>query len=118
MSVQLETLDASVFEPPPEAVDFYVEGLRLLSDTALPFLLSGTYALSCYTGISRPTKDLDIFCKPSDAPKILSFFKRQGYHIEIEDERWIGKVWKDQNFFDVIYNISTASIPITDEAFR
>ncbi|HWT12541.1 MAG TPA: hypothetical protein VN231_07295 [Allosphingosinicella sp.] len=118
MSVQLETLDASIFEPPPEAVDFYVEALRLLGGTQFPFLLSGTYALSCYTGISRPTKDLDIFCKPSDAPKILSFFKGRGYHIEIEDERWIGKVWKDENFFDVIYNISTASIPITDEWFR
>jgi hypothetical protein len=118
MSVQLETLDASVFEPPPEAVDFYVEALRLLGETEFPFLLSGTYALSCYTGISRPTKDLDIFCKPSDAPKILSFFKQQGYRIEIEDERWIGKVWKDENFFDVIYNISTASIPITEEWFR
>ena len=78
MSVQLETLDASVFEPPPEAVDFYVEALRMLKETDLPFLLSGTYALSCYTGISRPTKDLDIFCKPSDAPKILSFYKSRG----------------------------------------
>ncbi|WP_114954583.1 nucleotidyltransferase family protein [Sphingosinicella terrae] len=118
MSVQLETLDASVFEPPPEAIDFYVESLRLLNQSGFPFLLSGTYALSCYTGITRPTKDLDIFCKPSDAPKILSFFKGLGYHIEIEDERWIGKVWKGDNFFDVIYNISTASIPITDEWFR
>jgi len=118
MSVQLETLDASVFEPPPEAVDFYIHSLRLLAETELPFLLSGTYALSCYTGITRPTKDLDIFCKPSDAPKILGFFKQQGYRIDIEDERWIGKVWKDECFFDVIYNISTASIPITDDWFR
>jgi hypothetical protein len=118
MSVQLETLDASVFEPPPEAVDFYVESLRMLSNTDYRFLLSGTYALSCYTGITRPTKDLDIFCKPSDAPKILSFFKEQGYRIEIEDERWIGKVWRNETFFDVIYNISTASIPITDEWFK
>ena len=118
MSILLETLDASIFEPPPEAVDFYVECLRLLAETDFPFLLSGTYALSCYTGISRPTKDLDIFCKPSDAPKILSFFKDRGYRIEIEDERWIGKVWKDDHFFDVIYNISSASIPITDDWFQ
>ena len=118
MSTHLPTLDSSVFEPPPEAVDFYVEALRLLAGTDFPFLLSGTYALSCYTGIVRPTKDLDIFCKPSDAPKILSFFKARGYRIEIEDERWIGKVWKDDHFFDVIYNRSSASIPITDAWFR
>ncbi len=118
MSVQLETLDSSAFEPPPEAVDFYVESLRLLKESGFPFLLSGTYALSCYTGITRPTKDLDVFCKPSDAPKILSFFKARGYQIEMEDERWIGKVWQGDNFFDVIFNISSASIPITEEWYK
>jgi len=117
MSVQLQPLDSSKFEPPPEAVDFYRESLELLNKSQHPYLLSGTYALSCYTGITRPTKDLDIFCRPSDAPKILSFFKGRGYEISIEDERWIGKVWQGENFFDVIYNISTASIPINDEWF-
>ena len=118
MSTQLPALDHSAFEPPPDAVDFYVECLRLLGESGLPFLLSGTYALACYTGIVRPTKDLDIFCKPSDAPKILGFFKARSYRIDIEDERWIGKVWKDdRHFFDVIYNISTASIPVTEDWF-
>ena len=79
MSTQLPALDPSTFEPPPAAVDFYVESLRLLNESGVPFLLSGTYALACYTGIVRPTKDLDVFCKPSDAPKILSFFKARGY---------------------------------------
>ena len=114
----LQILDAAAFSPPPDAVDFYRESLRLLAESGVPFLLSGTYALSCFTGIVRPTKDLDVFCKPSDAPRILAFFKGQGYGIEVEDERWIGKVWCGDHFFDVIWNISSASIPITDEWFR
>src|SRR5688572_25432569 len=118
MGSQPQIFDASIFEPPPEAVDFYVESLRLLTESGIPFLLSGTYALSCFTGIVRPTKDLDVFCKPSDAPKILAFFKARGYEIEVEDERWIGKVWQGENFFDVIFNISSVSIPITDEWFN
>jgi hypothetical protein len=118
MSKILETLDASLFEPPKEAIGFYVESLGLLKESGIPFLLSGTYALSCFTGISRPTKDLDVFCKPSDAPKILAFFQDRGFHIEMEDERWIGKVWRGEHFFDVIFNISSASIPITDEWFE
>ena len=117
MSDTLQILDEASFEPPPEAVDFYRESLALLKESGIPFLLSGTYALSCFTGIVRPTKDLDVFCKPSDAPKILAYFKAMGYEIEVEDERWIGKVWKGENFFDVIFNISSASIPITDEWF-
>jgi hypothetical protein len=117
MSNLSHSVDAAMFEPPPEAVDFYVESLKLLNEAGIPFLLSGTYALSCFTGIVRPTKDLDVFCKPSDAPKILSFFKARGYQIEMEDERWIGKVWRGDHFFDVIFNISSASIPITEEWF-
>jgi hypothetical protein len=118
MSKQLDNFDSSAFEPPPEAVGFYAESLKLLQESGIPFLLSGTYALSCFTGITRPTKDLDVFCKPSDAPKILAFFKGRGFEIEMEDERWIGKVWRGDNFFDVIFNISSASIPITDEWFH
>ena len=117
MDDQPQILDASIFEPPPEAVGFYSKSLDLLNESGVPFLLSGTYALSCFTGIVRPTKDLDVFCKASDAPRILTYFKGRGYEIEVEDERWIGKVWQDDNFFDVIYNISTASIAITDEWF-
>jgi hypothetical protein len=118
MSTLLDTIDSNMFEPPPEAVEFYSESLKLLQESGVPFMLSGTYALACFTGITRPTKDLDVFCKPSDAPKILSFFKSRGHRIEIEDERWIGKVWSGDNFFDVIFNISSASIPITDEWFE
>jgi hypothetical protein len=118
VSHQLETVDSSVFEPPAEAVGFYVESLKLLQESGIPFLLSGTYALSCFTGITRPTKDLDVFCKPSDAPKILGFFQERGFGIEMEDERWIGKVWKGDHFFDVIFSISSASIAITDEWFQ
>ena len=118
MSNTLDTLDASKFEPPEDAVDFYVESLKLLVESGVPFLLSGTYALSCYTGIVRPTKDLDVFCKVSDGPKILAFFKERGFEIEVEDDRWIGKVWQGKNFFDVIWNLSSASIPIDDEWFR
>jgi len=114
----LDTVDPSLFEPPPEAIDFYVESLKLLQQSGIPFLLSGTYALACYTGITRPTKDLDVFCKVSDGPRILKFFKDKGFEIEVEDDRWLGKVWKDDNFFDVIWNMSSASIPIDDEWFR
>src|SRR3546814_16656012 len=105
MDDQPQILDASIFEPPPDAVEFYSKSLDLLNESGVPFLLSGTYALSCFTGIVRPTKDLDVFCKASDAPRILAFFQARGHVIEVEDERWIGKVWDGPPFFDVIYTI-------------
>ena len=39
------------FEPPADALAFYEESLRLLKESGIPFLLSGTYAVTAYTGI-------------------------------------------------------------------
>src|SRR5436309_15972338 len=89
--------------PSARAEVFYARALRELATLDLPFLLAGTYALSAYTGLVRETKDLDIVCKPSDYPRILSHFRDLGYAVEIEDERWLGKVFQDEHFFDVIF---------------
>jgi hypothetical protein len=106
------------FQPPPEAEAFYVEGLRLLAESRIPFLLSGTYAVTSYTGVVRPTKDLDIFCKAGDYPRILQFFQEKGYRPSVEDERWLARINKDPYFFDVIFSTKTAEIPINDEWFE
>jgi hypothetical protein len=107
----------AVFEPPPEAEAFYAASLALLVESGIPFLLSGTYAVTAYTGVVRPTKDLDVFCKAGDYPKILAYFQERGYRTDVEDERWIAKVWQDDRFFDVIFNMSNATMPITDDWF-
>jgi hypothetical protein len=102
----------------PESEAFYAEALRELNHLGLPFLLAGTYALSAYTGITRPTKDLDIFCKAGDYTRVLSHFKSIGYSVEIEDDRWLGKVFKGQYFFDVIFASSNGTMPIGDPWFE
>lgn len=102
----------------PDAEAFYTEALHILVETGIPFLLAGTYAVSAYTGISRETKDLDVFCKPGDYPRILAHFKQAGYAIEVEDDRWIGKVYKGPHFFDVIFASSNGAMPIGDAWFE
>jgi hypothetical protein len=117
--VPLRTIDVAA-EPSassPLAEAFYAESLRRLTETRIPFLLAGTYAVCAYTGITRPTKDLDIFCKAGDYPRILNRFREQGYEIEVEDERWIGKVRDGEHFFDVIFASSNATMPVTDQWF-
>ena len=65
------------FETPGSTEGFYEEVVRLMAESEIPFLLSGTYALSCYTGIVRPTKDVDVFAKAGDALKMLSLGEGQ-----------------------------------------
>ncbi len=113
-----DTLHSTELRVPPDSEQFYGECLRLLVESGHPFLLSGTYALSCYTGIIRPTKDVDVFAKPSDAIKILAFFKQQGVAVEMVDERWLARITRGELFMDVIFNMPTSGTTISDEWFR
>src|SRR5262249_47781668 len=99
----------------PQAEAFYGEVLDELNRSGIPFLLAGTYAVAAYTGISRPTKDLDVFCRAGDCPRILGHFKALGCALEIEDERWIAKVRKGEHFFDIIYASANGTMPVGDQ---
>lgn len=114
----MDTEDATLASLQPEAVAFYTDSLRILKASGIPFLVSGTYAVNAYTGLNRPTKDIDVFCKAGDFPRILQLFPKPEYGCSIEDERWLAKVFKGPYFFDVIFN-STAGIGIiTDQWFE
>lgn len=106
------------FEPPAIGEGFYAEVIRLMAESEIPFLLSGTYALACYTGISRPTKDVDVFAKAGDSLRLLSFFKDRDFEVHIVDERWLARVVRGDLFVDIIFNMPTASVHVTDEWFE
>jgi hypothetical protein len=101
----------------PEAEAFYGQCLKLLADLGIPFLVGGMFAVNAYTGLRRKVKDLDVFCKPGDYPRIITCFRDLGYETEIEDERWIAKIKKDDFFVDVIFNSTSALVPVTDQWF-
>ena len=64
--------------------------------------MSGTFALAGYTGIDRPTKDVDVFAKAGDALKMLHHFKKHGFDVEIVDERWLSRITRGELFVDII----------------
>ena len=103
--------------PPPAAEAFYSEVLQLMAKSEIPFLVSGTYALASYTGIDRPTKDVDVFAKAGDALKMLHYFKEHGFDVEIVDERWLYRVTRGELFVDIITNMPTVTTHVTDEWF-
>jgi hypothetical protein len=101
-----------------EAEAFYADAIGELIESGIPFLVAGTFAVAAYTGISRLTKDFDIFCKAGDWPRLLSHFKSRGYAVSIEDDRWIGKVNRGPIFFDVIFASSNGTTPVSDLWFE
>ena len=87
-----------------EAHEFYEEALTLLINSGSNFMLGGAFAMFQYTGIYRDTKDLDVFCKPSEYPKIMKHFAEQGYKTELTDARWLAKIFKGEYFIDIIFD--------------
>jgi Nucleotidyl transferase of unknown function (DUF2204) len=113
----MDTISNDSASGPTEAEQFYAESLRILSETGIPFMLAGTYAVRAYTEIQRPTKDLDVFCKAGDYPRIVVHFQDRGYATEVEDERWIAKVRRGEHFFDIIFNSRSAVVPVNEQWF-
>src|SRR5690554_1517552 len=83
---------------------FFKEALELLTSSGVDFMLGGAIAMFNYTGIFRNTKDLDIFCKSNEYPKILKHFAENGYETELTDVRWLAKVFKGDFFIDIIFD--------------
>lgn len=97
-----------------EAEKFYQQFLKDLVESSVPFLIGGTYAVRYYTQIKRPTKDIDVFCKHSDYPRLLKALKDEEYDIEIVDDRWLAKANNGQFFADIIFGSIPLSWPIDD----
>lgn len=87
-----------------EAKTFYREALQMLNESGASYMLGGAFAFFHYTGIFRDTKDLDVFCKASEYPKIMKFFSEKGYRTELTDVRWLAKVFKDEYYIDLIFD--------------
>lgn len=98
-------LNINIPKQTKKAEDFYSRVIELLLEHKMPFMVGGTYAFAAYTGIERPTKDIDLKCAFEDYPTILKTFSDAGFKTEISEEQWIAKVHEtDHGFFtDVIF---------------
>ncbi|MGX2040231.1 nucleotidyltransferase family protein [Methylocaldum sp. MU1018] len=107
-------------EPPidPAGKSFYRRGLKLLNDAGVPFLVGGAYALERYTGISRHTKDLDIFVRPGDRDRIIGILASAGYQTDIAFPHWLAKAYYGEYFIDIIFNSGNGICVVDDAWFR
>jgi hypothetical protein len=92
--------------------------LEALRSGSISFLVAGAYAMREYTGIYRDTKDLDIFCRRSDAPQILASLERVGFRVEMTDQLWLGKGFADDGeLVDVIFSSGNGVAEVDEKWF-
>jgi hypothetical protein len=105
-------------EANPDKTDFYRHTLELFNEAGLPFLVGGTHAYYRYTGIARETKDFDVFVPRAAYPRFEEVVRRAGYETELKFPHWLGKIYKDKAFIDLIFSGGNGEAAVDDEWFE
>ena len=108
----METSTARAIHDP--AADFYMDALKKLLDTGIPFLVGGAFAFSHYAHVPRETKDIDIFVKPEDLARVLDTFEKLGYETCTPFPHWLGKIHRGEHFMDVIFSSGNGVARVDD----
>jgi hypothetical protein len=96
---------------------FYGDVLDLLLKHHAPFLVGGAFALNCYAGVTRDTKDLDLFVRPRDCQAVLDVLARAGYRTELTFPHWLGKAYAGERVIDVIFSSGNGHCEVDDYWF-
>lgn len=100
------------------AEQFYKEVLELITNQHIPFLVGGSYAVGQFIPMKPRTKDLDLFCRAHDYPKILKLAKEAGFKTSVYDEKWLAKIIKEEHVVDIIFSSSGDTNPVDDDWFK
>ena len=110
-----EQTHACLFEPDPKTRDFYLHALDLMDHSGARYVVGGGYAMACYTGIIRHTKDLDVFIKRADRDRVLAVFAKAGYETELHWPHFLAKAMTEDAFVDILYS-SANGLCVVDDA--
>ena len=102
----------------PSTARFYRRALQVLAAAHVPFLVGGAFAHACFTGIRRPTKDLDLFIRREDFDRVAALMHAQGWRAEISYPHWLAKVFAGDDFIDLIFNSGNGLTPVDDRWFK
>jgi hypothetical protein len=101
----------------PDKAELYRTALEMLNRSGVPYMVGGTYAFQYYAGISRTTKDFDIFIRPRDLARILEVLQRTGFKTEVTFTHWLAKAYHGDKFIDIIFSSGNAVAEVDDEWF-
>lgn len=105
-------------ETDPAVLAFYRQVLHSLKAAELPFLVGGAYAFNRYTGINRPTKDLDLFIRRRDFERISDALLAFGYETELTHPHWLGKIRFKDTYIDLIFSSGNGIAMVDDLWFE
>jgi len=101
--------------PEEDRVSYQI-ALRSLNAQAVPYVVSGLYAIHAYTGIYRKTHDLDLFLEPGrviDAARVL---RDAGFRVRLAEPHWLAKAKHEDANVDLIFGMGNG-LGLIDEGW-
>lgn len=109
-----EQSHACQYEPDPGTREFYLHALTLMDQSGAKYVVGGGYAMACYTGIVRHTKDLDVFIKRGDRDRVLDVFAKAGYETDLHWPHFLAKAITKDAFVDILYGSANGLCTVDD----
>ena len=89
-----------------------------LQDADIPFLIGGAYVVEVYAGVSRQTKDFDLYLRPQHVDSALDALKRAGYKTEKTFPHWLAKAERGRDCVDLIFRAGNGLCEVDDSWFE
>ena len=102
----------------PQSYFFYRQVIGVLNRSFVPFLMGGGFAFEFYAHIGRSTKDMDLLVRRSDLEQAFEVLTRAGFETELTFPHWLGKVYYEESFIDIIFSSGNGLCEVDDLWFK
>src|SRR5262245_26220083 len=99
------------------ANEFHRRSVAALHAAEVPFLVGGAYMVEVCGGVSRSTKDFDLYVRPKHVKAALHSLARAGYETELTFPHWLAKATYEGNVVDLIFRAGNGLCEVNDSWF-
>src|SRR5437773_7293405 len=96
---------------------FRCRSVAALHRAEVPFLIGGAYVVEVYAGVSRSTKDFDLYVRPNHVKAALRALARAGYKTELTFPHWLAKATYEGDIVDLIFRAGNGLCEVDDSWF-
>ena len=97
--------------------EFHHRSVAALHAAEVPFLIGGAYMVEVCGGVSRSTKDFDLYVRPNHVEVALRALTRAGYKTELTFPHWLAKATYDGDMLDLIFRAGNGLCEVDDSWF-
>src|SRR5438552_15422825 len=98
--------------------DCHRRSVAALQAANVPFLIGGAYVVEAFAGVSRRTKDFDLYIRPRHVRAAMDALAGAGYKAEMTFPHWLAKAARGRDCVDLIFRAGNGLCEVDDSWFE